>query len=1014
MKWVWDFKWGKIKSDESGYIMVMAIFVLVITSLIAVGLAVVGANEFQLSGRTKLMDKAYQNAEAGISRAGVYIKDHPSVVLETGSGAHNYRTSPTAQWQSGTQDFGATGWEGTYSASTYSASIWQSDFVPDNPYYKVILSTGSVKRKNGETAERTIEARIIAGPSTTDYDASFDYCIYNGFYGAGKPGDPDYEAPTENGVWPAAGSDYFLGNMIIDGVTPYNGHSPKGAIYTRGSISIPAKGLSGCTIHGNIVATKNVTLETSYSLGLTTYQGIKIDNVIPASGAPVVGQGNVIAGLSGTGSANLVVKRVTAGEYTAPLTVSPGLVVAANDVTINIANNASFGGGDQASVTTGGIIAGGNVTLTKTGRFGASQACTLGNIFCSGTANIQSEFASVGIAQLSAGGTPVGCHIENTSGSISTAAIYSEGRVELEANAGGKLFTIGDVYTGSPLVESLNIDASASNVSVGNITAQGGVYIKSGNAWTPTIGTIIAGIDNSATRPGNGVTISVTSGGLWAGSCKVNGITALGSVTVGANSTGGIINIISGNGIWSGGDVSLTFASIGFANTTIGDISTRGSLTYSGGIWLVGTVRIGRISAEQNVTFGWTFGVAAWMYISGIKAGGNVNLTAAGFIGGSITTDQLNPWVQGQGTPDTTWPQQDPANDAIDAGGNISLSVASGWLVYVDMNNKARAKGTITTTAGVTGTMEQGVVGLGNFKPGVDSPGTPASPWTFGPTTGYPGSPTETSDWFKYKAPVVDQSLLLLLANRLETPVQFIEPNWGYFAEAAANDEGVVCPNPDCRRTNPKGATTCYNCGTSLVGIPAKKTHTIKDTGLVADGDYDGVAGNDQIKFLWDATNPQNYSSNETIYQGDPTVTVIMDVNWGGNAAASFKGSLVTKGGIKITDNLTGGWHFQDGQELNLVSGKSIGRLAAGFTWLKADKLTYHWWARYNIDLSDTTFTLLKAVAFNGSFTAGNRVIYNISGVDAFWKISTWTWTRWGLDSRAWLPAFTVLSYKEI
>ncbi len=992
MKWIWDFKRGKIKSEESGYVMIMAIFVMVILTLIGVGLAVVGANEFQLSARTRLMDTAYQLAEAGISRACVRIKEAPQLVLTTGSGANNYlQTSATAQWRSGsspnyTENFGVSGWAGTY-----SASIWQSELVPDNSFYKVVVSTGKITR-NGDTAERTIETRIVAGPATSDYDASFDYCIFNGFYGVGSTGDSDYEAPTDSGVWP--GTTSWIGSMGIDGVTPYNNHSPKGAIYTRGSINFPSGNLPQCAIHGNIVATKDITLSTPYGLSGTNV-GISIDNLArDASGnntIPVLGQGNVVAGLGGTGKLELDIKNI-GNQSTAPLSIYPGWVVAPNDIKID-AQYAQAPSTDKGSIKTGGIITGGNLTVTKTGTNTPTVGCTLGNIFCVGTANITSV-CDTSFTQLSVGGvSPYGCHVENKNGKVTVGAIYSMGPVQLLAQS-NNTFTVGDIFAGSPGVESVNINANAHDITTGNITAQGGVSI-SGNSHTPTIGDIVAGIDNGSSPVGSGVNAAVTGS-----RCNVGSITAVGSVTLNAAGTG------SFDYIWSGSDVTITLGAQNWV-AMMGDISAHGDVSFTGNITFFGAIPIGRISADGNASVDLNVVALAVYPVAGIKAGGNASFSLSGAILAVAWSTQLDPWNQGPGTPDNAFTGYE-SDDSIVAGGNIAVN-GSGFLVGILVFYNAKAAGTISTSqAGILGSTNQNYANLVGFKPGVDIPPVPAPPWTYGPTTGYPsGSPADTESWLKNRAPIVDQNLLLLMASRLETPVMLLEPNWTYFSEQANDDEGRLCPY--CLTSNPRGTNICQNCGKDISSVPDKKAHVIKDTGLASDGDYDGVAGNKTILFRWDARNTNDYGSHETIYQDDPNVTVKVSANWTGRGS-SFTSALVAKGGILISND-TIGWSFDAGQQMNLISGRSIKPAASGMTLITSDNEEYHFWARGNIDFSNMIFSGSGATNFRGSFTAGNRFIYSTTMTTT---LSNWQWTRWSLDSRAWLPPFTVLSYKEI
>ncbi|MBK5094021.1 MAG: hypothetical protein JJE48_10975, partial [Actinobacteria bacterium] len=57
-----------LSDDQCGYVLFLALFVLLIVSLVGVALIVVGTSEVNLSARSKMMERAYSIAEAGIDR----------------------------------------------------------------------------------------------------------------------------------------------------------------------------------------------------------------------------------------------------------------------------------------------------------------------------------------------------------------------------------------------------------------------------------------------------------------------------------------------------------------------------------------------------------------------------------------------------------------------------------------------------------------------------------------------------------------------------------------------------------------------------------------------------------------------------------------------------------------------------------------------------------------------------------------------------------------------------------
>jgi hypothetical protein len=1038
MRAIDDLRKWKIKSDEAGYVMVMAIFVLVIATLIGVSLAVMGINEYALSSNEKLMDVAYQISEAGISRACVQIRDDATIVGTTGGTAHLYKgTGATPTWQSGTQTFGTPGWEGTY-----SVTIWQSELVPTDPKYKVLVSTGKITR-SGRVAERTIETRIIAGASTQDYDASFDYLLYNGFYGKSwtSPAVPQ----NDDGVWP--NQTVWLGDFTWDGITPSGGRSPKGAMYVRGKFYMPTSGFSSSRIHGNVVATNDIALSNNFISGLI------IDN-LDSNGVPGTdpyNQGNVVAGVDGTGSVSIDM------SWSAGAVRVTGCVTAADNVSIS--ESATIG-----ILQVGGLVAGGDISVTRNAVYDTGGEMKLGNVFCAGDTTIDTSY-SVGLLTFKRISTGGNCSLTTDGGgdlefdsSTPVGDVFCGGKVTL--NGAKEYFFLlplpGDIYIGDvhaggdangEAVEIIeNRTGSSNNIEVKNIIAQGSVKVTTNSAGGFTAdnpGTIAAGRDSSsngvvlnavgplnisgsltavgsinATVGGsNAATVSsmqsaeditlTSTSGTTSTAVSVGNLTALGAInatisgsgtktfqsmysgdalTVNANGSAitlqnlravGAINatlvdLASAGWVWSGGALTLSY-NAGNTSNTVGNISAGTTAAVTANLKNTSgsnkTMTFGRINANGALTFTGTRSANSttrktYFYIYGLKAGGNASVTVPGLAAnnyGYAAIYAMNPWDQGEGTPTNTYSGY-ALTDCAAAGGTYTPS--------------GTFSPTPVTKAGVSWTPA---------TPGVDiptaptAPSTPAGPFTTGPSEGYPPG---TGTWLDGPAsggqkPVVNQSTVLKVAG-LEGPAQLLEPNWQFFLDSATADQAAS-------------------------GVP----HVLVDGGT---GDSDNTA-NGVVKFLWSAT---NYSSNETIYQGDAGVTVQVDINWEGKGN-SFKGNLVTKGNVKITNNMSGGgWRFDSSQELNIISGRDISKDTAagsGFYWVNADNVKYHWWARGDIIFTNGRFNPISVTTFNGSLVAGNRIYYDETYL---WNISKFQWTRWAIDTNAWLPPFTVLSYREI
>jgi len=247
----------------------------------------------------------------------------------------------------------------------------------------------------------------------------------------------------------------------------------------------------------------------------------------------------------------------------------------------------------------------------------------------------------------------------------------------------------------------------------------------------------------------------------------------------------------------------------------------------------------------------------------------------------------------------------------------------------------------------------------------------------------------------------------------LSAPVKLLKPNWAYFELIAGQDdvangpETKICPNPNCRRTvnstNPGEypdhpavfPNECPTCHADITNVPAGPAHIIYQSGP-GDTDYSKPG----IQFTWNSRIP--YSSNEVVYNGDPNVSMYINIlNWANNNA-SFTGTIVSKGTVYIIAN-----NIYGSQTLNIVSGSDIQNSTSGL--VSNTNCTLHLWAQHNIDFKDINITSLT---FYGSFTAGNQIKFTSSS--AKWENVNFKWSRWALDPVAWAPPFKVLDWKEI
>jgi hypothetical protein len=484
MKRIRDLKRGSMKSDEAGYILVLSLFVMVIATVVGLGLVVVGMNEFNLSNRTKLMDRAYDIAEAGINRAAVQLKLDPTLATTTQLSTHLYMQSGcTPQWQSGTPSGGPGGDpppnSEDFEGGSYNVTLWQSERTAprdetQNPQFKVVRSTGTIARGT-MTAQRTIEARIVAGAPNTEYDASFDYCIYNGF-----------NQQNGNGTWPS--NNYWAGHWTWDAASPdANGHYPKGAIYTKGNINIPVAVAADLNIKGNIVATDNIYLANRFN-----WFDIGGDNSLDIT------NGNVVAGINqdhvsdDTDHNNIHINSLASGFRSAVRVYgngdsSKGFLVAAKDVKLNstfsfLSSPMKIGVNPTTGAIEGGIVAGRDIDIGGAVSIGAGMQ--IGKLTSGRETTIDATIASVTVDEIRAGqnmndgGRGVNLNSTFISG-ITTGPISSWGQVDGDVFLAG--IQTGNIYAGTNVAG----DSGGTGVTfsgfgfnnVGNIVSAGSVSV---------------------------------------------------------------------------------------------------------------------------------------------------------------------------------------------------------------------------------------------------------------------------------------------------------------------------------------------------------------------------------------------------------------------------------------------------------------------------------------------------------------------------------------------------------
>jgi hypothetical protein len=625
MTWVCKFKAGRFNRDESGYVLMMSLFVILILFLLGTTLAIMGIQEFTLSARTKVMDQAYAIADAGVNRAAVALQMKADPDFATTSPTYD-PANPDGTAQSGPnlENFGG---------GQFTWWVFQSDTVPTNSAYKIIRSKGTMSR-SGRTAERTIETRIIMGAGGGEYDASFDYLFYNG----------NRDNLTSPPDWPTTrlfGAVAIAGNYTWDGATPYQNATPRGAVYVKGGINAITGFMGDLNIMGNVVATNDITLGNCYGLGW--------------SDPGLVLKGKAIAGIDGSGNAtiktgpNVGVTNTgirISNNLNGPAVAGTGFgVMAAGDVTIQTNTNLSFG----TPLVVDNIKAGGNVTIS--GSVNISKDIMIGDIVSGLKTGILSRWLtgiSVGSIYAGQGTDNLGVNLDTVAASqINTSNIYSHGRVNATARVAG--INVGSVTAGNDRPgEGVGGTGVAWDIrylsqgAIGNITSAGEVDLYANGVSGITCKSITAGTSDGSGTGGTGVWFHGAT--LASISSQVAGVyydtSSIGDV-IATMSAGSNINI---GGVWSGRNVDLQGGEwVGFNDSIrTGPIQAKGfaSVVTGDDITVAGS-----ITAEQ-----WVKAVSIGKYLNGsgdnsINIGGNISAggTAVPSAGGYDWNNPANP-----------------------------------------------------------------------------------------------------------------------------------------------------------------------------------------------------------------------------------------------------------------------------------------------------------------------------------------------------------------------------------
>lgn len=737
-------------SSESGFILITAIFVMLILALIGFAMIVVGANEISVAKRTNLNDDAYAIAEAGINRACVYVKDNPTIAMDAPASANNYwvdlgapsSSGYTPQWSQANVKF-----PDPTSLNTYSVEIWQSGRTGETsvPNIKVIRATGTAANASRAdmTATRTIEARIAFATVDSDYDACLDYTIFNGNNQTGAGVVPP--------AWPPSAT-VWAGGVTVDGKTPcpLTGREPRGAIYTRGPIDMAVHLSGNYTIKGNMISTDYINLTNTFNAAGT----MKFD-------------GHVIAGIdpsvpSNTNMGNIYLKN---NWTVAASDIVTGYLAGTGKVDIEAIANA---GGKVVQL--GGILSGKRVSCRGTGNL--SDQIRLGRIHASGGAGGADIAENDGIFRSTV-------DIRQTAGAASYTSINC-GHLTRAINGGGIGFlqSIYDLLGGSGNYTfdhvGVGLFNAAGGISGGDIftdgkfltfTPAGGVSV--GTIYTNGTDSIGVGVD-PVTTIGSFTCTGSNSVGETRGICIVGDL-SFGTINAGSNGSGkGVALLIAGGAL------------------STGTIKAVGNVDIN---WIAGGGSAGEVRSNNDVNIGTYVGGST---CHGLWAGHDVNTSVAA---GAITTGKVSGTSYGAravhdinrylyagvlvigNTTGWVWNNWTDSDASAQYGGSYNLPVPIGLTYCHDAGNSNSSPGS-PNCATPTATAYPNSADVEPFLPQTSS----VNPHTVGL-----GKLNATP-------PVVDARLLLDLAG-LNNPAKIIEPNWDWYkqqAQQADSQQGVT------------------------------------------------------------------------------------------------------------------------------------------------------------------------------------------------------------------------------
>ena len=937
--------------DQSGYLLFMALFVMVIMLIVGIALIVVGTSEATISKRYTVMGEAYSIAEAGVQRATIAVASNDQSTDGSFKGlAENTTVSTTTpQWKT-TESFTVGGRPGKYTAEVY-----QNPDYPDQPSYKIIRSTGEYTYGTTKIM-RKVEASLSIPVQGKDYDAAFDYVMYNGNNSGSTstwPENFDTGDPTK----------WYLGNFTWDGgTTESGGHTPKGAVYMNGNVMVPAavsphlkfKG-PGPGLGAAIVATGNVEFKNNWQA-----------NIVPGT----VIDGDLVAGLG----------------HKLPLSPDWGNVTISSGGTLSVKNLVQV---------TGNIVANGNVKATCSWLAGWDPTFSIGGIYAAGNVEIG------GTAQLGGG--------------VTIGSIVSAGKTFLTSVAATSGITVTSIRAGNDSgptnVETIDyyncgvvLDTDWGSINSGLITSNGRVVIYA-DAAKVTTGNIWAGNDTSSDNGGNGLYADVewfsgltTANISSAGAVRLYSPRHLGGVDYTQFNIGDIITpygvgatidiqqggLVNGGNIYVGGLFNCQIR--GFADEelcflTLGQISgMQGVIINQPDPILVGGIKAGNASIPADISVYCSNRTYSGeeSYITGpIQAsrditikhenwrwlgGGDLFLNANGVKEGIYWATAHNK-VKVIADYDSIFNQPD-----IDLGGMQAPQVEV-WSVNLLGNLVSNYN-----SDQVGGTRSQTMP-------------SPEYPQQSPQTVNKPGVPTVGDTWHDGK------DINTYSAANLEKPVAVLKPSWDHFKQKAEDDDAEVRAQSDpYDPVVPADRMHILPSGADYHLFWRADKYSSHETVYMEDQEHTLYI--DGATFLGDT---QEYEAT-IVARGNVTIDVknAGDWVWGG---AKQTLTIISGGSITWINNpgAVGLFSSRVNSTLYLYALNDI--ILEDLKWTA-------WESPWGGSVPD------PGSNYYGSFTAGNRVYF--SSPYTLVNNTTFHWKRWALDPVGWAPSYKVLSWKEL